>query len=381
MLLLLLLLLRGVRHRGRLPRRPPLRPPGFLIYQHLDRWEWEGGRAGGFGLAWPMRWRTTAATTQSRQSFFFLPPCPLFPSFPPFHPPSSIIRQIRPFLPSLSLQSSPHGWTAASSSVMSDSTERRRMNERTNERTNHSHFQKMRAAQKITSRLPSLRRNETKRGKGGREGRAHMDQIKGRLASNIGRQASEEGAPLSSCLVSSFVRSPLTIPPLSSEVGWRRSAPRLPVEPRCEEERERTIERRSLRSARSLSPLRASREGKGGREGGCASPADRAGGRAIALPCRARRGKRLFVVDDRRWRALSRAPPFPPARPARSELPSGSPVLIFCPVFHRVSLNCCPSRDSRTTIGRRIRPSTLIGLPPSLRPRRRRRRVQLCCER
>ena len=72
----------------------------------------------------------------------------------------------------------------------------------------------------------------------------------------------------------------------------------------------------------SFSPHRASRERtnerprrSGGREGMRSRP----GGR----PCRARRGKRLFVVDDRRWRALRRAPPFPPARLSRRELPSG----------------------------------------------------------
>ena len=213
-----------------------------------------------------------------------MPPVPLLPSLP-----SSIIHH-SPDPPFFALSVSPDGWSRLDSSVVvcDERLDGAEKDERTNERTNHSHFQKMRAAQKITSRLPSLRRNETKRGKGGREGRAHMDQIKGRLASNIGRQASEEGAPLSSCLVSSFVRSPLTIPPLSSEVGWRRSAPRLPVEPRCEEERERTIERRSLRSARSLSPLRASREGKGGREGVRVRPTGRAGGRSL---CRVGRGE------------------------------------------------------------------------------------------
>ena len=194
-----------------------------------------------------------------------------------------------------------------------------------------------------------------------------MDKIKGDLPRTSTKEAGE--------LVRSFstynTSSVLTI-------GWRRSASRLAVEPRREEERERrATERRPPRSARSaslLSPPRVSRT-RGERRGGRAGVGTR-GGRAGRGG-----GKRLFVVDDCRWRALSRAPPFPPARPARSELPSGSPVLIFCPVFHRVSLNCCPSRHSRTTIGRRIRPSTLIGLPlpPSLPAVR--RRVQLCCER
>ena len=166
-----------------------------------------------------------------------------------------------------------------------------------------------------------------------------MDQIQGRFAFNIGgggRQASEEGVRLASSRhVSSFSTYITYLLCLSSRVGWRRSAPRLPVEPHHSEERERTIERRSLRSARSLSlslslflsSPRVSRTderttAKKRGKGGSAKPTGRA---AVS-------GAAREAALCRRRSPLARSPPRP-AFPARAALEARAPVGLAGPDF------------------------------------------------
>ena len=100
------------------------------------------------------------------------------------------------------------------------------MSDEEDERTNHSHFQKMRAVHRSSPQRGKAADNlaasftSKERRERGTEGRARIDQIKGYLpltwAEEGGKRASTR---VRLALSRHLVRSPLTIPPLSSHFG------------------------------------------------------------------------------------------------------------------------------------------------------------------